>query len=1073
MTRAKRADDHLMTRPPGAPAPPTTPAESSDGALPFTINPPLPHVREYRDEDAEAVARMWRESASAWPGGGPGGGEHATAPGVRQEQRDLNTLATYVAFLPDPESGDERAVGYCTLMEYTGEANTAYVALLSAHPAWHGKGVGRDLLRAALERTVALGYTRLDLNTWAGNLKAVPLYKKSGYFWVPDTTVKMENYLPLIFRLPAAQDFFRTADWYRDFKRDLTVRQDDEKRGVAEVFTYEWEHDGRRLRVVIDRRARGVSLLETAEYVASVEIDDPRLPIGGRRTARWRVENTSGKPVQVSVLAEGEDAVRCAFTASGVVEADAEWSAPVTAEQPKATPPSNRPSNRVRTTMVVDGRPVQLVAGTRPVQPVGITLDWRKRWLPPGVARTMHVALENELDAPVSGTLRLSATPGASVDRTEIAFDLEARSRATFPLTVQVDQAGTETVRASASVNVGDAVLTTAVVTQELLCGELGAVFVEQQEEQVVISTDRVVLRAPLKPTGDWMVRFRVSDRESDQGLLTHATSLGPPFVPSVFTNSTWRPRIEQRSGALLLALSTTPESMPGLTFERQILLSASGLIRVTYSATNTGSGPRTLEVNSGTNVGLDPARGGTFAAVPLATGLVVEESDRFPDWREGEVGNPDRYAESWMAEFGDGWVGATVWTQAKEVLADWSTPDLTLDLGTIQPGQSVQTAPVYVYGGQGDWKTARALWHQLAAPDADRERITPARAHRARLERFAFDTPGESAESAVLLESDRTRGLNGSVWIEAGGAELARGEVKDLKLGTPASVAVSLPLPAEAAAVPATIVLDHERTTERYETAVIRVGAAGSTDGDGGGDSAAVRVSASGSAGTERVTIENGRLRIGVIPDQVARVAELSIRGPDGEWQNQLHSPPDEPGVWVWFNPWYGGIHPALALGRNYPGSLAKERFAWRETERTGSQGVRWHGISARTTVTGAASSGVRHGLGLRVEVSYLTAGLSNVLAVALNVTNDGPANVDGALWMHSFLQPAGDRTTGTLHYDVGVFRSLGCSVRSRRLSGSRNRPRLYEAAGGGPTRHGPGRRSPGSPAAGAPGSG
>src|SRR5438270_5285751 len=32
---------------------------------------------------------------------------------------------------------------------------------------------GRDLLKAALQRCIALGYRRLDLHTWPGNMKAI------------------------------------------------------------------------------------------------------------------------------------------------------------------------------------------------------------------------------------------------------------------------------------------------------------------------------------------------------------------------------------------------------------------------------------------------------------------------------------------------------------------------------------------------------------------------------------------------------------------------------------------------------------------------------------------------------------------------------------------------------------------------------------------------------------------------------------------------------------------------------------------------------------------------------------
>ena len=170
------------------------------------------------------------------------------------------------------------------------EASASYVGTLSAHPDWHGRGIGRDLLKAALVRTVALGYSRVDLNTWAGNLKAVPLYKKSGYFWVPETSVRMENFLPLIFRLAPAQDFFAHADWYRDFRRDLALAPDEEKRGTLQVYTYAWEAGERRLKVTVDRASRGVIGLETETFAVSSAIDDHRLPAGGRREARWRVE---------------------------------------------------------------------------------------------------------------------------------------------------------------------------------------------------------------------------------------------------------------------------------------------------------------------------------------------------------------------------------------------------------------------------------------------------------------------------------------------------------------------------------------------------------------------------------------------------------------------------------------------------------------------------------------------------------------------------------------------------------------------------------------------------------------
>ena len=284
--------------------------------------------------------------------------------------RDESALATFLAFAPGERDGEQRVVGLCSLYDYPALPSTAYIALLSAHPGYHGRGVGRDLLKVALERTVALGYNRLDLNTWAGNTKAVPLYKKSGYFWAPETSVRMENYLPLIFRLEPAREFFRHADWYRDYKRELGLEEDDQKIGKLQVYTYLWERDGRHLKVVIDRVSNGIAALETDEYSISTSIDEPRIPIGGTRTVTWSLENYRAGPLGVTLLAEGEDSVRCAFQTSGTVRQTQQWTTTISAEQSNVSAPPNRPSNRVRSTVVIDGQAVPLALSTKITQPV-------------------------------------------------------------------------------------------------------------------------------------------------------------------------------------------------------------------------------------------------------------------------------------------------------------------------------------------------------------------------------------------------------------------------------------------------------------------------------------------------------------------------------------------------------------------------------------------------------------------------------------------------------------------------------------------------------------------------------
>ena len=151
---------------------------------------------------------------------------------------------------------------------------------------------------------MALGYTRLDLNTWAGNLKAVPLYKKSGYFWVPETSVRMENY-PLIFRLPR-QELFRQADWYRDFRRDLALRPTRRSRASRRCTPTSGRTTGAGCGWVIDRAQRVGPWRPTGS--PSHHHRRPSPPGRGPAQVRWRVENRSPEPLPVSILAEARTA---------------------------------------------------------------------------------------------------------------------------------------------------------------------------------------------------------------------------------------------------------------------------------------------------------------------------------------------------------------------------------------------------------------------------------------------------------------------------------------------------------------------------------------------------------------------------------------------------------------------------------------------------------------------------------------------------------------------------------------------------------------------------------------------
>src|SRR5690348_1127699 len=124
--------------------------------------------------DAARIAAMFNDFDSAWPGGFTRGNVE-TEETILAHGKRVRHVAVFV--------------GFCNLEAQAGQHDISYIGLLGARLSHHGKGVGKMLLRAMVQRCTDLGYRQVTLHTWPGNTKAVPIYKKTGFHWVPETDV--------------------------------------------------------------------------------------------------------------------------------------------------------------------------------------------------------------------------------------------------------------------------------------------------------------------------------------------------------------------------------------------------------------------------------------------------------------------------------------------------------------------------------------------------------------------------------------------------------------------------------------------------------------------------------------------------------------------------------------------------------------------------------------------------------------------------------------------------------------------------------------------------------------------
>jgi len=220
-------------------------------------------IVDYQHKYAAATAIMWQNSEKGWNGDTFLTTEQDV---ITDEENSIN-LNAWLAL-----DGDS-VLGYCNLLEYQEDTGALYIGLLNVRDDHHGKKIGKALVLKAVQQTIELGWDRVDLYTWSGNTKAVPLYKKTGFFWEDrDDSTHLINFIPSVLKNELIKDNFNEIDWYNDSIRPIEVKADGRKENGFEYLTYEWQKNETHLLVEYCRRGRGLRKLETNDYSISATV---------------------------------------------------------------------------------------------------------------------------------------------------------------------------------------------------------------------------------------------------------------------------------------------------------------------------------------------------------------------------------------------------------------------------------------------------------------------------------------------------------------------------------------------------------------------------------------------------------------------------------------------------------------------------------------------------------------------------------------------------------------------------------------------------------------------------------
>lgn len=962
-------------------------------------------VADFRPGDAAAVAQMFTNSEEGWPEGF-NNGVPMTAQNVLRMWSERQPLAVLIAW------EGQTAVGWCSLYEYPGERDTAgYVGLLNVDPAFQGQGYGRDLLKEALRRCLDQGYRRLDLGTWPGNMKAIPLYKKSGYVWVPETDVHMENYLPLLLSLPILADFWAQTDWYSAQVRDLAVAEDLCLDGKMRVYRYEFRHGARYVRATIDATARSLTALETERWRVSCTVDDRSIVAGRPRHVRWEVENRTEAPIALTLLGSASAGLRLSLEESALVAGRYAVEAPLHVADDYQPPAFGQSGPRVESLVLLDGQPLRLETGVEVTPAMELRLDPRRISLRPGQARDVRLHARNNLEQVATLRVRLLPSPGLAIgvatgaqDGHEAAVALElplaAQSYGGATLRLLAEAPGVHAIEARATVTVGDETLTVAPVLLPAPAVGSGAIVAlpdEAEETHDDPTRDRAVRLETA--THRLVVRlrrgeFHLEDALSGEYLIGGRLHAGPPFSWLAQARVRHEASIEERDGSAAVILRGAVPHLPEIVVEHALCLAPDGLLGLQTTLANAGETAQDVQGGLLVHVERDllPA-----IALPTTHGLVVSDDVSFPDWNDPALHDPALFAEGWLARQGDGRVVGALWSEAARIeMERWALAAIVQGGEALSPGERRVLPPVYLYAGPGDWRAVRARWRALLHPEA-RRHDPPVREV---VTLSASPLPRAllaGGSTVACLESLANREAAGELRIEAPpGWDVTpvRVAVSGLCIGRPHEVTLSVRRTGErrAAAVRATL-----RTPQAEQT--VLAGALLDLGGEG-----AITITRQTHSGHEVLLVQNGYLRFRLAPEFLGSLIALETMD-DGV--NHLLSAFPASRAFSWMQPWYGGLHAAVYKpGRGeFPdvGRLYEETFSVEEETRQGLDGRAWQGLTVRSMLSG---KGLR---GLELRASYLTLPGSNLLAARVAVRNHSGATLPVEAALLGYLQPGG----------------------------------------------------------------
>lgn len=853
----------------------------------------------YQPDYAQSIADMWNLSNDSWGGST----SIRTAEQVRQQEASSDSIIVFLAL------DHQQVVGYCSICEYRDENGALYVQLLNVSPDYHGQGVGKQLMLHAVEETMKRGWKRLDLHTWGANLKAVPLYKRCGFFWEErDDQVHLMNFIPQLVSYEALAPYMARFDWYRDSIREIKIEPDVQVDNGFHTYSYKWKNENHALQIDIERRGRGICLIETDDYRLSAHAEAADPVFGQTNSIQYRITNKSGAPLQLSFNGVNDQNIRFEWQAQVDVHQEEVLTASYYVDSLEQEPNEYRTCPTVCADVTINGLAVQLKVGLLTRYPAKLTMNTIEQPYALKGKYHFYIDIENQYPIAATFTFQLPCYPWIVLDRDQLSIRLEARERASIPVPFHLLEYGmyTPCLTIEAAADQGEVIQFERQIGGGF--GGPGALAVGQHDKEIVAINGNI--RMSMSKDSNAMRIYTLG--RDHEGCMLLFPRIGTPYGSELSKKRAERVQLLEQKGAVGFKLTYRSDEFRPLLLHTNALLYADGTVKLWQELYNDSEEGYEKQVCVSQRIHMPLYR----AALPYE-GRIVEmaasHGNAFDEW------DSDLLTEPWIFTRNEqSSVGVTWSEQHRMMFGNWYM-DIQYPFESINAHETVTTEPILMsIGGFRDSESFRKIALKSTEP-------SPIKLISDVEWTINDGNPflSEDAESIVVTLRDLKKNANKGMITAANTTSSQTCEIESDQPRT--EVNLTLSCSEKAMDIVHTHAVLGPRMEERT-TALFRTS----------GNISCIEQSVEGNTVYE---VNNGMASFKVAPHYFNGLCSLKVN--DQEW---LDSNYPNYSAKSWYNPWIGGLYSQVS--NLQPHHLLGEQRTAAFTTLTDQLGNCWSGI-------------------------------------------------------------------------------------------------------------------------------